>query len=59
MRARDVLEALLDKLRKNQNWCPFCGGEVAHSTHHNLVDEVENCPLKGRWFSDETENDDD
>lgn len=40
----DILNALLDKLREGQSFCPFCGGEMVCDNE---------CVLRGLWHKEE------
>ena len=53
MKAREALELLLRKLKERTNYCPYCGGEYVHRTESCGATSLD-CPLKGRWFYEET-----
>ena len=42
----NILKQLLEKLREDTNYCPYCSGEYAHRS---------DCILIGLWFNDEIE----
>ncbi len=46
-----TLMKLISKLKERQSWCPYCGGECAHSDSE--------CILRGLWFDDDPDPDDD
>lgn len=44
-----IFTKLIERLKQQQSFCPYCGGEHTHTDN--------DCVLKGLWFDGEEEYD--